>query len=86
MSAQAEEILALLRKPGVLTEGLRRKLLELLLPPMENPYVPYEEFLARADEDTLAEWVQGEVRPYSPASRSHSIVFIPPIWKALPIW
>jgi Uma2 family endonuclease len=71
MSAQAEEILVLLRKPGVLTEGLRRKLLELLLPPMENPYVPYEEFLARADEDTLAEWVQGEVRPYSPASRSH---------------
>jgi Uma2 family endonuclease len=71
MSAQAEEILALLRKPGVLTEGLRRKLLELLLPPMENPYVPYEEFLARADEDTLAEWVQGEVRHYSPASRSH---------------
>jgi hypothetical protein len=37
MSAQAEEILALLRKPGVLTEGLRRKLLELLLPPMEDP-------------------------------------------------
>ncbi|WP_448594321.1 hypothetical protein [Thermoflexus hugenholtzii] len=64
MSAQAEEILALLQKPGVLTEGLRRKLLEPLLPPTEKPYVPYEEFLARADEDTLAEWVQGEVREY----------------------
>ncbi len=71
MGTQAEEILALLQKPGVLTEGLRRKLLELLLPPMENPYVPYEEFLARADEDTLAEWVQVEIHPYSPASRSH---------------
>ena len=71
MSAQTEEILALLQKPGVLTEELRRKLLELLLPPTEKPPISYEEFLARADEDTLAEWVQGEVHPYSPASRSH---------------
>ena len=71
MSAQTEEILALLQKPGVLTEELRRKLLELLLPPTEKPPIPYEEFLARADEDTLAEWVQGEIHPYSPASRSH---------------
>ena len=71
MSAQTEEILALLQKPGVLTEELRRKLLELLLPPTEKPPISYEEFLARADEDTLAEWVQGEIHPYSPASRSH---------------
>ncbi len=31
----------------------------------------YEEFLAWADEDTLAEWVDGEVVMYSPASRKH---------------
>ncbi len=31
----------------------------------------YEEFLAWCDEDTLAEWVDGEVVMYSPASRRH---------------
>jgi Uma2 family endonuclease len=31
----------------------------------------YEEFLAWADEDTLAEWVDGEVVMYSPASDEH---------------
>ncbi len=31
----------------------------------------YEEFLAWADEDTLAEWVDGEVIMTSPASRQH---------------
>ena len=31
----------------------------------------YEEFLAWADEDTLAEWVDGEVVMYSPASNKH---------------
>ena len=33
--------------------------------------VSYEEFLAWADEDTLAEWVDGEIEMYSPASRRH---------------
>ncbi len=70
MESHEEQVLALLRAPGVLTEELRRRLLELLLETSARP-IPYEEFLARADEDTLAEWVQGEVRPYSPASRSH---------------
>jgi Uma2 family endonuclease len=70
MEPHEERVLALLRAPGVLTEELRRRLLELLLETSARP-IPYEEFLARADEDTLAEWVQGEVRPYSPASRSH---------------
>lgn len=31
----------------------------------------YEEFLAWADEDTLAEWVDGQVFIYSPASLKH---------------
>ncbi|WP_448591482.1 Uma2 family endonuclease [Thermoflexus hugenholtzii] len=70
MEPHEERVLALLRAPGVLTEELRRRLLELLLETSARP-IPYEEFLARADEDTLAEWVQGEVRHYSPASRSH---------------
>lgn len=36
-----------------------------------RPRMTYEEFLAWADEDTLAEWVDGEVVMYSPASRLH---------------
>lgn len=44
--------------------ALRRKLLEVLLAApeprkMTRHLVTYEEFLAWADEDTLAEWVDG---------------------------
>jgi hypothetical protein len=31
----------------------------------------YEEFLDWCDEDTLAEWVDGEIIMYSPASLIH---------------
>lgn len=34
----------------------------------------YEEFLDWCDEDTLAEWVAGEVVMYSPASMRHQVV------------
>jgi Uma2 family endonuclease len=33
--------------------------------------VTYEQFLEWADEDTYAEWVDGEVELLSPASRKH---------------
>ncbi len=52
-------------------ESLRRRLLEVLLAPVEPREMTYEEFLAWADEDTLAEWVDGEVVMYSPASKRH---------------
>jgi len=57
-------------------DNLRRRLLEVLLTPVERASmtrhkVTYEEFLAWADEDTLAEWVDGEVVMYSPASKQH---------------
>jgi len=67
-------------------ESLRRRLLEVLLAPAElrqmmrhkvtrhkmtRDKMTYEEFLAWADEDTLAEWVDGEVVMYSPASKRH---------------
>lgn len=74
MDPRAEQALALLQEPGVLTEELRRRLLELLRQPSEAPHVPYETFLAQADEDTLAEWVDGRVVHYSPASRPHQEV------------
>jgi Uma2 family endonuclease len=37
----------------------------------KNNKMSYEEFLAWCDEDTLAEWVDGEVIKYSPASFRH---------------
>ena len=56
-------------------DNLRRRLLEVLLTPVERArmmrHMTYEEFLAWADEDTLAEWVNGEVVMYSPASIRH---------------
>jgi len=38
------------------------------------PRMTYEEFLEWADEDTLAEWVGGEVVMYSPASKRHQLL------------
>ncbi len=55
-------------------ESLRQRLLEVLLPSTVPPRMTYEEFLAWADEDTLAEWVDGEVVMYSPASDRHQDV------------
>ncbi len=36
--------------------------------------ISYEEFLRRCDEDTLAEWVDGEVVMTSPASNRHQTI------------
>jgi Uma2 family endonuclease len=57
-------------------EQVRRWALEISLSPIEpgraRPLrMTYEEFLAWADEDTLAEWVDGEVIMVSPASSRH---------------
>jgi Uma2 family endonuclease len=50
---------------------LRRQMLDVLLAPAQPARMSYEEFLAWLDEDTLAEWVDGEVIMTSPASDSH---------------
>ncbi len=52
---------------------LRRRLRETIgeIPSRPIEKMTYEEFLAWADEDTLAEWVDGEVVMYSPASDRH---------------
>jgi Uma2 family endonuclease len=77
MGVLQSKLVEQLREPPVmLDEELRRALLEaLLFPPQSrgvmDKYVTYEEFLDWADEDTLAEWVDGEVIMYSPASRRH---------------
>ena len=55
-------------------ESLRQRLLEVLLPSTALRKMTYEEFLAWADEDTLAEWVDGEIIMYSPASKRHQLL------------
>ena len=40
---------------------LRRQMLDVLLAPTQAARMSYEEFLDWLDEDTLAEWVEGEV-------------------------
>jgi len=37
----------------------------------DKEYISYEDFLALCDEDTLAEWVNGKIERYLPASDVH---------------
>jgi Uma2 family endonuclease len=67
MSELRSELLEILKESGMSDDDLRRHL-ETLLGPRR---MTYEEFLAWADEDTLAEWVDGEVVMYTPASNVH---------------
>ncbi|MFQ6101468.1 MAG: Uma2 family endonuclease [Anaerolineae bacterium] len=71
MSERREELPVISKEPPVLDDDLRRRLLEALLTPPQPRKMTYEEFLTWADEDTLAEWVDGEVVMMTPASRRH---------------
>ena len=51
-------------------QELRKRLLDILLPQPPRK-VSYEEFLEQIDEDTSAEWVDGEIIMTSPASAQH---------------
>lgn len=65
--------ISVLEKP-VAAWDWRQRLIEVIMAAPEPPAKPkmtYEEFLAWADEDTLAEWVDGEVVMASPASDRH---------------
>lgn len=53
---------------------LRRQLLDVLLAPAQRTHMSYQEFLEWLDEDTLAEWVDGEVIMTSPASLRHQTI------------
>lgn len=53
---------------------LRRRLLQVLLAPPASEAITYEEFLQWADEDTLAEWVNGRIVMTSPASTMHQTI------------
>ena len=50
---------------------LRRQMLDVLLAPSQPARMSYKQFLDWLDEDTLAEWVDGEVFMTSPASDTH---------------
>jgi Uma2 family endonuclease len=58
-----------LREKVNILEGYPYHLPDKPLPP--GPYISYEEFLDWADEDTLAEWVDGAIEMSSPANWNH---------------
>jgi Uma2 family endonuclease len=67
------EAISVLENP-VIELDWRQRLIEIIMAAPEPPAkrkMTYEEFLAWADEDTLAEWVNGEVVMHSPASNEH---------------
>jgi Uma2 family endonuclease len=56
---------------------LKERLYSALLPspiPSQKPRMSYQEFLDWTDEDTLAEWVDGEIVMSSPASYVHQSI------------
>lgn len=52
----------------------QQRALALLAEVAPPPHISYAEFLDWADEDTLAEWVEGKIVMTSPASRRHQAV------------
>ncbi len=68
MDETTRDAVRLLREAGPLDEDVRRQLVQILLDSSRPPAMTYDEFLAWAGEDTLAEWVQGDVVLTSPAS------------------
>lgn len=71
MDVFKEKIREVLQQPGLSDASLRQRLTEMLAGQDIPHRMTYEEFLAWADEDTLAEWVNGEIIMHSPASTRH---------------
>lgn len=71
MGAFKEKIREVLKQQELTDADLRKRLLEMLAEQETLHKMTYEEFLAWADEDTLAEWVEGDVIMASPASTRH---------------
>jgi Uma2 family endonuclease len=74
MNTLQSNLLEVLKEPALRENDLRRRVVEALLAPSKPSKMSYEEFLAWLDEDTLAEWVNGEVIMGSPASRQHQLL------------
>jgi Uma2 family endonuclease len=71
MSYLRDELLAVLKEPDIADYDLRHRLLEALATVPAPLRMSYAEFLEWKDEDTLAEWADGEVVMTSPASLAH---------------
>ncbi|MBI4584831.1 MAG: Uma2 family endonuclease [Planctomycetes bacterium] len=71
MSQLKEKLLEILSQSNAEEDKLRLQVAETLLRPDQPLKMTYEEFLNWADEDTLAEWVDGGVIMTSPASKRH---------------
>jgi Uma2 family endonuclease len=76
MSSFKEELLELLQTAELPEDILRQRLKKILEDSSKIPKMSYEEFLEWADEDTLAEWVNGEVILSSPAGKQHQKIGI----------
>ena len=74
ISAFKKELLELLRESEMPDEFLRLHVMKILGPPYPPSKISYEDFLEWANEDTLAEWVNGEVIMTSPASKIHQLL------------
>jgi len=71
MDAFRKELIELLQTPDIPDPVVRLHVMKILGPPYPKAKISYEEFLDWVDEDTLAEWIDGEVIMASPASKKH---------------
>lgn len=71
MVKSKSELLDILKELEEWDETTQHRLVELLLDALKPQPMTYEQFLAWSDEDTLAEWVNGEIVMTSPASKQH---------------
>lgn len=74
MSAAPEPEKPTWHMPQAMKLQLMKAFSDFLEQPASNLTMTYEEFLDWADEDTLAEWVNGEVIMTSPASLEHQLI------------
>jgi len=71
MSTIKEELRQIVEGPELSEKALRQHLLDLVTTPVKPRKMSYEEFLEWTDEDTMAEWVDGEIVMHSPAGDRH---------------
>lgn len=71
MTATMQTLLKELEEEPLFRQRLTKLLMKSPDPVRQNSTMSYEEFLEWADEDTLAEWVNGEIIMSSPASYWH---------------
>ncbi len=71
MDAFRKELIELLQSEDIPDPVMRLHVMKILGPPFPKAKISYDEFLDWLDEDTLAEWVDGEVIMASPASKKH---------------